>query len=174
VRKLQPRERVFLASGAAVVVLFLGWRLLQGTALQSLELLDRQIASRRSQIEEMQGLLERHRALQARLGAAELKLDRQGEGSFLSRLDTMVNEARIHSHLDSSQTQREVEVEGFVKSSVDLKLSRLSLAQVVDFLKRLSLGRAVVDVERLSIERHFENPDELDLALTLASYQRKR
>jgi Tfp pilus assembly protein PilN len=174
VRKLQAREKMFVAGGVAFVALFVAWRLLQGMVLNNLVLLDRQIASREAQIDEMHGLLARDRALQARLAALELKLERQGSGAFLSRLDGILIETRMRNHLDSSQQQREVEVEGFVKSSVDLKLSRLSLGQIVDFLKRLSLGSMVVDIERLSIERHFENPEELDVALSLSAYQRKR
>ena len=172
-RKLHARERAFVGAGIVIVLLFIGG-IVRGRALKGLELLDRQIAAKTAEISEMQSLVERHRDLQAQLAALELKLDHQGDGTVLSRLDAIVNDAQLRGRLDGIQPQRTVEVSGYVQSMVDVKFSHVTLAQVVSLLERLSLGSDVIDIDRLSLERRFENANELDAALSLAAYGRKR
>jgi Tfp pilus assembly protein PilN len=173
-RKLQTREKLFLTAGAAVVAAFVGWTTFDTAVLERIERLDRRIAARRAELKEMTRLLERHSALRARLSALELKVDRLGDETFFSRLNKILSESRLQNHLDAAQPQQNTEVEGFIKSSVELKLSRLTYGATVELLRRLALGDTLVSIERLSLERRFENPDELDVALSLASYQRKR
>lgn len=172
-RKLHVRERAFVLAGAVAVALFVGG-MVRARVTRGLELLDRQIAAKTAEIDEMQALAERNRDLQSQLAALELKLDHQGEGTVLSRLDAIVNDAQLKSRLDGIQPQRTVEVSGYVQSMVDVKFSHVTLGQVVGLLERLSLGSDVIDIDRLSMERRFENPSELDVALSLAAYGRKR
>jgi hypothetical protein len=173
-RRLLSREKTFLALGGAVVAVTLVAGVLRGSVLDQLELLDRQIAVREAELGEMQALVARQRGVQARLRALELRLARQQDDTFLSQLDSLIAQAQLQGHMDAFQPQRDLEQEGFVESTVEVKFSRLSLWQVVGLLRQLSSGESAVRIRRVGIERRFENPQELDLALVLSSYRVKR
>ncbi|MDH4185113.1 MAG: hypothetical protein OEV92_12875, partial [Nitrospinota bacterium] len=64
-------------------------------------------------------------------------------------------------------------VEGYKENSVALKIEKIPLGGLVDFLNALGAQKLYIRVKRISIKPLYENPDLLDVSLTLAWYQGK-
>ncbi len=90
----------------------------------------------------------------------------------LSRyVDGIITTAGIES--PSYPQPKETERGAFVEHSFSLKLPKLTIVQLKDFLEKLETNSKTVVVKNLKIKRNFRDKEKLDVELVIATYSKK-
>lgn len=170
--QLTPRDRVALSIGTAVVLvtaLVFGVIAPYRSALSSL---DTKIARRQTQVQEVANLGAEYRKLQRQLNEAEGRLSRNQNFSLFTFLEAAVGRVATKENLVYMRPQPPVSKEGYREESVEIKLEKLRLDQLVRFLYAVESAEAWLQVKNLRVRTRFDNKSLLDAVMTVSSYGR--
>lgn len=167
--RLNPRERIVVSGGAVaalVILLATGWLLLAG----GVETAALRTSIKRGQLAELvklQGSFAKREALSQRI-------QRQLKGG---------QNLRLVGHVETAAKQAGVEIgnmapregtpdpDGVKETSVEIRLQRLSITRLQEFLKRLESNvQGVVRTKRLRVHKRYDDKTLLDVELTIATY----
>ncbi len=172
IANLNQRERIALGIGALVVLVTLVFFGIVSPYRESLDLLDRKIASRQKQVREVQALRGQYLALQQKLNEAEKRLARGESFSLFSFVESLATRVASKENLVYMRPQPSSVKEGFREDSVEIKLDKIRLNQLVQLLYELETTDAVLQVKNLRLKTRFEDRTLLDAVLTVSSYGR--
>lgn len=170
---MSPRERTAAIGGGALAILILLWATVADPIAKGRVALAQKIESKKREIVEVRELSGKLLAVKGRFGALERRMAERGGPSLLSVVESAANAARVKERAASMEPQPPAEVEGYMESSVALKMDKIGLGGLVDFLKEVAAQKTFIRVKRISVKPLFENPDLLDVSLTLCWYERK-
>ncbi|PLX85327.1 MAG: hypothetical protein C0617_04445 [Desulfuromonas sp.] len=172
ISQLSQRDRIALAAGGLVVlatVLYLAvfepYR--EGTAR-----LDAQIATRQRQLQEVQAMRQDYLQLQQRVAEAEKRLDSGQAFSLFSFVEGLTAEVAAKGNLVYMRPQPAGVQDDFKEESVEIKLEKIRLDQVVNLLYRIDTAKAYLKVKNLRLKPRFDDRTELDAVLTISSFRR--
>ncbi|MEZ4485471.1 MAG: type II secretion system protein GspM [Syntrophotaleaceae bacterium] len=170
--QLSQRERGILVAGAVIIVLLIIVFGIVAPYRTALEGLDRKIASRQRQLAEVQQLGNQYRQLQQQLTASERRLANGGDFSLLSFVEAASLRLVGRESLVSMRPQPAATVEGFREETVEVKLEKVRLHQLVQLLYAADTAPAPMLVKNLRIKTRFDDRNLLDVVVTFASYRR--
>lgn len=169
--RLSPREQrlvvafAVLASCAAVYVLVVE-PLVAGRAR-----LESRIDALDHDLDAMQGIAGRITALEDALGEETEK--RAGAGfSLFSFIDRATSASVASDAVTSMNPSRRPLRDGSEESSVELRLTRVSLPEVVALLREISEAGKPVFVKRLELKRRYDDRSRFDATVVAASISR--
>ena len=91
-------------------------------------------------------------------------------------LDTYLDNAakRAHFDLKSVITPHQAQPRnGFVTNTSSLRLDKLSIEELKDFLQQVESGSKVVAITRLQLGRNFRDKDKVDAELEVSTYSKE-
>ncbi len=167
--ELSARERLMLTLGgvaAIVMICFMSWLFLS----KKVELAHVRTTAKSKQLSELM-------ALQSTYAKREME-GRQLQNKLRS------NKIRIISHLETAAKNAGVEIgnmtphdsnpdsDGIVETSVSLKLQRLSITRLQEFLTQVESGsQEMVFIKTLRVNKRFDDKSLLDAELTISTYK---
>lgn len=163
IRELEPRRRLHLLIGSAVVIAL---ALLYSLAAGELRRLERRLASREADAAELLLLKQRHREATAAAGrnANLLAAVRPADtpAALIEEIGIRGSGLRITPLKPEQQS-------GVVEESAEARIDRLTLNELVNLLYRLEQRGRTVTVQRGQFKVRFDDPSRLDaiLAVTL-------
>jgi hypothetical protein len=167
--RLNPRERVVVSVGgtvALVIIMLMAWMVLSGL-VENRQL---RVTVKKGQLEQLIKL----QATYAKRAEQSRRLEANLKGSKI-RLVSMVEENARAIQIevgDMTPHETEPDADGIKESSVDIKLQKLSIDRLQDFLKRLeTTPGGLVRVKRLRMHKRFDDQTLLDVEMTVATYQ---
>ena len=170
--RLEPRERLIITIGAGVFLVFLILQFLVTPYLEASRQLDRSLASRKSDIVELQLLQQEYQQLQEQAGGIKERLKtRPTDFSLFTFLDGQASATAIKNniaYMKPSQTEG-VDTE-LIESMVEMKIQEIPLAQLVDFLKAIESPENVVSIKRLSLQESGQQENALDAILQIVTF----
>lgn len=172
--ELTPRERIVLIAGAAVLLVLL---LVFGVLLPyraALARLDARIAARETQLQEMRGLRQEYLLLQQQVTAAESRLEKTQGFSLFSFVEAAAARVAGKENLVYMRPQTAPGQAGFREETVELKLERLRLDQLIRFLYAVESADAYLQVKNLRVRTRFDNKSQLDAVMTISLYGRSK
>ncbi|BCR05989.1 hypothetical protein DESUT3_30580 [Desulfuromonas versatilis] len=169
---LSQRERIALVLGALAVLVTLVFFAVVSPYREALDRLDRQIASRQKQVYEVQSLRRQYLSLQQQLNEAERRLARGEAFSLFSFVESLATRVASKENLVYMRPQPTSVKEGFREDSVEIKLDKIRLNQLVQLLYELETTDAVLQVKNLRLKIRFEDRTLLDAVLTVSSFGR--
>jgi general secretion pathway protein M len=172
ITQLSRRERIVLAAGGIVVIaaiLFLG---VVAPYQNALALLDTKIEARQRQVKDVQHLRHEYLLLQRQLAEAEKKLAKGENFSLFSFVEAITAQAATKENLVYMRPQPVSVQEDFKEESVEIKLERIRLDQLVRLLYEIDAANAYLQVKNLRIKTRFDDQSQLNAVLTISSYGR--
>jgi len=170
---MSPRDRLSAMGGGAALALILLWAFVVDPMAKGRTVLAQKIEAKKQEIADTRDLARKLAAARSRFGALERRMAQREGSSLLSVVEAAAASAGVKESMSSIEPQAPVEVEGYMESSVSVKMEKIGLGGLVDFLKEVAAGRTFIRVKRASIKPLFENPDLLDVSLILCWYERK-
>lgn len=171
-KKLTQRERYVLLSGAVVVAVLLIIFAVLLPYRAAVERLDGAISSRRSQLQEVRQLQADYRSLKKQAGQLQRELGRHEVTPPLTFLEETATRIAGREHLVLMRPLPTV-MQGQLRiETIEFKLERLGLEQVVRVLQQIEQSRALMRVDRLHLKQRFDNAAQLDMNATVSAARR--
>jgi general secretion pathway protein M len=168
--KLSPRERILVTSAGLAVAAFLVWivAIWMGSGISAREA---RIEEKTRVVSQVGKLAEGYRRREAEKKALEtrLKVPPVQLMSYVSqegsRLGVEVTDLR--------RTTSPGELPGLVEDSVEVNLARIDLTRLARLLQALERGPGIVKVRRLKLTTRTDDPQLVDAAVVVSTYQLK-
>lgn len=167
---LRDRTTMLLGGGAVVVLLLIGGIIATGTALKRL---DRTIATRTQTLHDLGRLRGEAQLLQQQIRQAEEKLARTEGISLTTVAEAMASRIGGEGNLAYLRPTASSSQDGVQAETMELKLERLSLQQVLHLLWEIDNNPAApMRIASLRLQRRFDNHALVDATLTMNAYRK--
>ncbi len=172
-RELTRREQWALAIGGAAILITLVALGIVGPYRSAVDRLDRRIQASQRQMNEIEGLLQQYRQLKAQAGKIEQQAARAGDISLISFVEATAARIEARDRLVYLRPQPLKEGNELLRESVEVKLERIRLDQLVRLLHAVETSKGLLQTAQMRIKTRFDDPSQLDAVLTLNSYGRR-
>ncbi|MDX2496183.1 MAG: type II secretion system protein GspM [Desulfuromusa sp.] len=168
--QLEKREKVFLIVGIAIVLVMLAFYGVYQPYHKALQRVDKKIAAKQLQLEEVRSMQAEYQSLHRQLDNAQKSLGNKGSLSPLAKVEELASSIASREKLSyirpqPPQIQREMRVD-----NLDIKLEKLSFEQVLQLLWKLESPTSQMLVKKFRIKQRFDNTSQLDLTMTVSVY----
>ncbi|HVM98412.1 MAG TPA: type II secretion system protein GspM [Candidatus Acidoferrales bacterium] len=163
--RLAPRERLLLGLAVLSVVLIGGYTFLWDPLQSGAALLSRKITTREKDLTEMQRQHDHYLDLLRQLEANQWVFEVDPSFNLLGYLQNVVSQAVTREKITSLNptTRPRAEAPEFVEELVEIKLTQLTLPQIVDLMYRVEKGDHPLRFSRVSIKKRFNDPHNFDV-----------
>ena len=96
---------------------------------------------------------------------------RPSDFSFFSYLERKAGEAGVRVNILSTQPFKGMPVGDYEEAVIEIRMEKLTMGELVDFLYRLESPRELIRVRRASIARMKESPEYVNALLQVFTYQ---
>ena len=167
VERLSPRERVLVGVGAAAGAIVLIWAL-AGALSEQRAALQAQIAASERDLAEMGRLRDRYLQLRAERDGVRRKLDRGGaDFSLFAHLEGVTRDVLSSERVAAMNPSTRTVGEDLQEDDVEMRLSGVSLREVVALLYRVEKTDLPLLVSRLQMKKRFDQPFVYDATLVV-------
>jgi hypothetical protein len=168
--RLSQRERTLVgALGVTFVVLMtlgVGYFITDG-----LETLDQRNSDMRQALRDLDTQRDAYVRMKAKAAQLETKLG-QTPVQMQAYLETAQKEAGVEIP-ESTPREQATSNKAFVERDVDLRLGAVTLEQLTKFLRAVETGRSMVVVSALNVRTRDDKHEQLDVTMTVSTYERK-
>jgi type II secretory pathway component PulM len=167
VERLSPRERLLVGVGAAAGLVVLVWAVADVLAERRATLRAQIVASERD-VTEMTRLRDRYLQLKSENDAVRHKLERGGaDFSLFSHLEGVTREAVSRDRIAAMNPSTRNVAEDLQEEDVEMRLSGVSLRELVALLYRVEKSDLPLLVSRLQMKKRFDQPLVYDATLVV-------
>jgi general secretion pathway protein M len=172
ISNLSPRDRNALLIGLAAVLIAVFYLGIVSPYQSAIARLDSQIASRQRQLQEVQVLRQRYLSLQGELTQAERRGVSNRNFSLFSFVENLTGQIASRENLVYMRPQPVAVKDEYKEESVEIKLEKIPLDQLVRILYQIDTADAFLQVKNLRLKIRFDNKAQLDAVLTISAYAR--
>jgi general secretion pathway protein M len=172
ISNLSPRDRNALLIGLGAVLIALFYLGIVSPYQSAIARLDSQIASRQRQLQEVQVLRQRYLSLQGELTQAERRGVSNRNFSLFSFVENLTGQIASRENLVYMRPQPVAVKDEYKEESVEIKLEKIALDQLVRILYQIDTADAFLQVKNLRLKIRFDNKAQLDAVLTISAYAR--
>jgi hypothetical protein len=167
VERLSPRERILLGVGAAAGVVVLIWAL-AGALSEQRAALQAQIAASERDLAEMGRLRDRYVQLRTERDGVRRKLERGGaDFSLFSHLEGVTRDVLSRERVAAMNPSTRTVGDDLQEDDVEMRLSGVSLREIVALLYRVEKTDLPLLVSRLQMKKRFDQPVVYDATLVV-------
>ena len=172
ISQLNQRERIFVIVGGLALILALLYFAIVAPYRSALTRLDRQVTVRSGQLQEVKALQARYLALQKQMTQMERLLGKRQDFSALTFIENLVEKTAGRENLVSMRPQSPEVRNEFTIDSVEIKLEKLTLKQVLELLLGVEMADTPVQVKGLYLKQRFDDRSLLDATMTVTALRR--
>lgn len=170
--KLDTRQRLFVSVGAGLVVLLLLFEFAWSPYHESAAKAQRSIVANRARLAEMIQLDDLFARQEVKLSEIRKTLaGRRANFTLFSYLDQKAVAAGVKGRIRQMQSVAGARTSSLEETIVDVKLDKLTMKQLAEFLFYVEAPGEMVRIKRLQVTRMKESPEYLSVSLLVASYQ---
>lgn len=168
---LSPREQtIALVVAAAVLILIVV--LPVTVASGRISRLEAELLEGKKQFKNIMRAIETYDQKKAQLNQMQQLLNTGFDSSLSTTIESMAENSGIKEQIDSLKEKAAAPSETFDESSVDVKLKKVSLEPLINFLYGVEHNsEKVLRLKQLSIKPRFDNKQELDASFTISTYK---
>lgn len=167
--RLDARERIVVLVGILILSGILVWLLLS-PYISTMQNLDRRIEGQRRNLEEVAILGQEIVQLRQQLAGIESE-QRSGRPLF-SQVENLTKQMGVRDQLLSMRPQPDSVQDNFRQQTVEIRLERVTLSQLVNFLHAAEHSSHGIQVRSLRVRPRFDDRSQLDVNLVLMSLER--
>ncbi len=165
--RLSPRERLLVGGAAAVTALLLLW-LIAGTLGDRREMLQAQIAASERDLSEVAGMRDRYLRLRAERDVVQRRLLSVGSDfSLFSYLEGIGRESLSPDRIAAMNPSTRSVSEELQEEDVEMRLSAVSLRDMVTLLYRVEKSDSPLLVSRLQMKKRYDQPYIFDATVVV-------
>ncbi|HCU25258.1 MAG TPA: hypothetical protein DF383_09585 [Deltaproteobacteria bacterium] len=167
---LAPREQALAIAGIAVVLILL-IVIPFACAGSRLSKLEKQIESHEKNVSKVSSKILEYQQAQAKFKAVEAKIRPKSQVQLTTKLETLATGSGIGQNIDSLKEMPGTPGEDFEELVVAVRLSRLSLNQVLEFLVNVeSQSDVSLKVKRLQLKPRYDNRQQFDANFEVSTF----
>jgi len=172
--KLEKREKRIVVAGVIFLVCFALFQLTVSPLLQARQQTQKALIQKKEDIKKIRQLQEEYRQLQNQAVNIQNRLQKRSPSfTLFSFIEERATTAKVKQQI-KSMTPSTSEGEGQLQESrVDLKLDKISLQQLVDFLQQIESTDDVVTIKRISIQENSKEEGLLDVVMQIITFIKK-
>lgn len=168
---MNPREQT-TALIAAAVVLVLVIVLPVYVASTRISRLERDVAEGNKQIKDVMLAIESYDKKKAELTGMQQQVAGGFDSSLSTTLESLAETNGIKDKIDSLKEKTQAPSDIFDEASVDVRLKRVTLEQLVNFLFAIEHHQdKTLRLKQLSIKTRFDNKQEMDASFTVSTFR---
>ena len=168
--RLSQRERTLvgamLTTFVVVVTLGVGYFITDG-----LETLDQRNSDMRQALRDLDTQRDAYLRMKSKAAQQETRLG-QTPVQLQGYLEQAAKEAGVEIP-ESTPREQATSNKAFIERSVELRLGAVTLDQLTKFLKAVETGRSMVVVTALEVHTRDDKHEQLDVTMTVSTYERK-
>jgi hypothetical protein len=165
--RLSPRERLLLGGAACVTVLLVLWLVASGLGDRR-QLLAAQITASERDLAEMTALRDRYARLHADRDAVQRTVGAGGaDFSLFSYLEGVSREVLTPEHVSAMNPSTRAVNDELQQEEVEMRLSAVSLRDLVRLLYRVEKTDLALLVSRLQLKKRFDQPYVFDATVVI-------
>ena len=165
--RLSPRERVLVGSGAAAGLIVTVW-VLGGMLAEHQTTLQAQIAASQRDLVEVGRLRDRYLELRAEHAAVRKKLEHGGRDfSLFSHIEGVARDVVSRDRIAAMNPSTRTVAEDLQEEDVELRLSGVSLRELVSLLYRVEKTDLPLLTSRLQMKKRYDQPFVYDATLVI-------
>ncbi|MBP7341502.1 MAG: hypothetical protein PHG54_11765 [Smithellaceae bacterium] len=169
--RLDDRQRRLAVFAAAGLIVFLLLALVVFPLCDAKARIRKSIAANTKKFEEMKVLDAEFAASDAQIARIKRAVaSRLPEFTLFGHLEKKAAAAGVKGAIRQMNSLPGVRSASFEESLVDLKLDKITIAQLADFLYQIESPEEMVGIRRISVEKMKESPEYLSVQLLVASY----
>jgi len=172
-RQLQPRERLFLGGGGAVLVLFLFFKVAIDPLFKHSADLDRQIVTARRQLAELRTMQQEYQRQKSVVDTINNQLKKQQNFAIFSRLEEFAGQTGIRNKILYMKPTVSTPSEVYNEESVEIKMEGVTLDQLVRYLHQVENSPQLLKIKRLEIKPRFDNRQILTATFRVSAFTLK-
>lgn len=166
---LNSREKNVIAAGLLVLLFLLVWFALLEPYFNAINTLERKIAAQQRNLGEIERMGEQIRQLRHQLAA--VKTPEAGKRPLFSQVESLTEQTGVRERLLSMRPQPATTQGGFRQQLVEIRLEKISLAQLVKLLHLVEYRSGGIQVKSMRVKPRFENRSILDVNMVLMSLE---
>jgi len=168
-KRLSPREKLVVGSGAMILLLFFAWFMLIQPYLSTMERLERKIVATRHSLAKAQAMSSQINQLRQQLKT--VKTPQRNQRPLLSRVESLTETTGVREQLLSMRPQPVTTQGEFRQQLVEISLKKISLLQLTKLLHAIEYRSGGIQVKSMQIRSRFENRSLLDVNMILMSLE---
>ncbi|VAX17498.1 hypothetical protein MNBD_NITROSPINAE04-954 [hydrothermal vent metagenome] len=170
-KSMSQRESLMTLSAGVFVAVIILWLGVYEPMATRKEVLKRKIKVKSEELLEVSALSGRIVTEKRHLERFESALKKQPEGfSSLARMENLATKAGMRKNITSMSPQASTDIGGYKESSINIKVEKVSLPQLVMFLESMRGSGSILRIKRISIKPKYEDASILDVSMSVASY----
>jgi general secretion pathway protein M len=172
--RLARRERRVLWGGIIFICCFLIFQGVVSPYLDARTKLERSLQQTQNDLLEMKILQSQYGEIKQRQGEIARLIGRRDAGfSLFSFLEQQADTVRVKNRVTYMKPSTIDLDEGLQESAVEMKIERITLRQLIDFLDRVESLEKVVLVKRLAVQKNKKDSNVLDVVATIVTFERE-
>jgi general secretion pathway protein M len=169
--KLGGREKLVIIVGGATVALVLFYRFGLSPAFERLRTLDRLVAVKERDLQQLKTLQESYLAQKNLMEEVNQSLAQRGQDfAIFSFLEDLANKTGIKDNIMYMKPALTTPGELFRESSVEMRLEGIALQQLTRYLYDIERAPQLLRVRRMHIKPRPANPDLLDVTFQVSTF----
>lgn len=168
--RLDERERIIVLAGVVILAAILIWLVLLNPYMNTMQNLDRRIEGQRRNLERVAALGQEIDQLRQQLEGIESQ--RRSGRPLFSQVENLTKQMGVRDQLLSMRPQPDSVQGGFRQQTVEIRLERVTLSQLVGFLHAAEHRSYGIQVRSLRVRPRFDDRSRLDVNLVLMSLER--
>lgn len=172
ISRLNQRERIFVIIGGLAIGLALLYFALVAPYRNALSRIERQIEVRDGQLQEVRTLQGRYLAIQNQMAQVTSLLEKRPDFSALTFIENLVAQTAGRESLLSMRPQSPEARPGFLIDTIEIKLEKLTLRQLLELLANVEGAATPMQVKTLAIKQHFDDRALLDVTMSVTALRR--
>ena len=169
--KLDAKQRYIVAFGAAFVLMALVFEFAVFPLLDAKAKMKKSMAAQSRKLEDMIRLDAELTAQEARISQIKSTLtSRGGDFTLFAYLDKKAIAAGVKGSVRQMNSLQGARSSSFEETLMDLKLEKITLKQLTDFLYQVESPAELIRIKRITVTKMKESPDYISVQLLMASY----
>lgn len=169
---LDTRQRYVVGFGAAFVIFALVLAFVVFPLWDAKAKMKKSISVNSRKLEEMARMDAEFAVQEAQISRIKSVLASRGEDfALFSYLDRKAMAANVKGSIKQMNSMQGVKSASFEESLVDLKLEKLTIRQLADFLYQVESPDEMIRIKRITIDKMKESPEYISAQILIASYK---
>lgn len=168
---LPPERQTIAMIGSAVLLVIL---ILLPVSFSSgkISTMEKRLDKSQSEMGNIVFEIEDYEKMQGKLGLMESSLKTGFDSALSTTLESLASKAGIQDSIESIKERPVVPSELFDESIVDVRLSKVTLDQLIDFLYSIEYDKQkILRVKELRLRTRFDNKQLFDVAFQVSTYR---
>ncbi len=164
----RAKQRICILGGMSVLVLWWGYSGLIVPARQRVQTLQRLIPQKKEELSRLNQLSGRYEMINNKLGRVNEQINADDGFEIIANAEKLIKACELQQRVRSMNQQVIPFDQHYSQVVVDLSMNRLSMSELVDFLRGIRESDTRMRIKNLSVKRQGSGGQWLDVQLQLS------